>query len=89
MEDKVWLLSRVEMGYGTEGVTTGEQVYERWNGATNAERIKLLSGSPRHWWLRPPYVSYQSGARYVNTDGTLNGNYSYDSLGLAPGLAVY
>ena len=24
-EDKVWLLSRVEMGYGTEGVTTGEQ----------------------------------------------------------------
>ena len=37
MEDKVWLLSRVEMGYGTEGVTTGEQVYERWNGATNGQ----------------------------------------------------
>ena len=63
MEDKVWLLSRVEMGYGTEGVTTGEQVYERWNGATNAERIKLLSGSPRNWWLRPPTSRYQNTAR--------------------------
>ncbi len=89
MEDKVWLLSRVEMGYGTEGVTTGEQVYERWNGATNAERIKLLSGSPRPWWLRPPLVSHQNHARRVYTDGTLDSNYSYNSFGLAPGLAVY
>lgn len=88
-EDKVWLLSRVEMGYGTEGVTTGEQVYERWNGATNAERIKLLSGSPWFWWLRPPYVSYQYLARLVNTDGTLNYYSSSTSYGLAPGLAVY
>lgn len=77
------------MGYGTEGVTTGEQVYERWNGATNAERIKLLSGSPRTWWLRPPSVSYQNRARIVNTDGTLNIYVSYYSTGLAPGLAVY
>lgn len=88
-EDKVWLLSRVEMGYGTEGVTTGEQVYERWNGATSAERIKLLSGSPRYWWLRPPYVSNQNYARGVNTDGTLGYNSSSYSNGLAPGLAVY
>jgi hypothetical protein len=89
MEDKVWLLSRVEMGYGTEGVTTGEQVYERWNGATNAERIKLLSGSPRTWWLRPPGVSDQDLARYVGAGGTLNVGYSLNSGGLAPGLAVY
>ena len=77
------------MGYGTEGVTTGEQVYERWDGATNAERIKLLSGSPRHWWLRPPSVSSQDLARYVRTDGSLNNTYSNNSTGLAPGLAVY
>ena len=89
MEDKVWLLSRVEMGHGTEGVTTGEQVYARWNGATNAERIKLLSGSPRYWWLRPPNVSTQNIARIVYTDGTLNHDYSVNSNGLAPGLAVY
>lgn len=89
MEDKVWLLSRVEMGYGTEGVTTGEQVYERWNGATNAERIKLLSGSPRNSWLRPPHVSLQNSARFVLTDGTLDGSGSNSSFGLAPGLAVY
>ena len=88
-EDKVWLLSRVEMGYGTEGVTTGEQVYERWNVATNAERIKLLSGSSLRWWLRPPFVSNQNNARGVNIDGTLSYYYSNSSYGLAPGLAVY
>ena len=87
--DKVWLLSRVEVGLGTEGETTGEQVYERWNGATDAERIKLLSGSPRYWWLRPPYVSTQTHARRVYTDGTLDYSNSINSFGLAPGLAVY
>jgi hypothetical protein len=89
IEDKVWLLSRVEMGYGTEGVTTGEQVYERWNGATNAERIKLLSGSPRLWWLRSPAISIQFDARSVHTDGRMSGTGSDRSYGLAPGLAVY
>jgi hypothetical protein len=89
IEDKVWLLSMVEMGYGTEGVTTGEQVYERWNGATNAERIKLLSGSPRVWWLRHPDISNQYRTRAVVTDGGLSVGGSNSSNGLAPGLAVY
>ena len=89
IEDKVWLLSRVEMGYSTEGMTTGEQVYERWNGATKAERIKLLSGTSRTWWLRSPNVSDQSFARRVGTGGTLGAGNSGDSGGIAPGLAVY
>jgi len=90
IEDKVWLLSRVEMGHGTEGVTTGEQVYERWNGATNAERIKLLSGSPRYWWLRSPGVVGHTGiTRLVDPSGDWNNYYASTSYGLVPGLAVY
>ena len=47
VQDKAFLLSRVEVGLGSEGVTTGESVYEFYDGVTDAERIKLLSGSPR------------------------------------------
>ena len=89
MEDKVWLLSMVEMGYGTEGVTTGEQVYERWNGATNAERIKLVSGSPQAWWLRSPSVSTTHASHRVAPDGTVAPNICNYTYRIAPGLAVY
>jgi hypothetical protein len=67
----------------------GERVYERWNGATNAERIKLLSGSPHYWWLRSPNVGYTSVTRGVNASGTLHSYNASITIGLAPGLAVY
>ena len=55
--DKVFLLSRVEAGLGTEGTTDGEEVYSYYDGIENAGRIKLLNGSPGSWWLRSPIVS--------------------------------
>ena len=70
--DKVFLLSMVEVGLGTEGTTTGEKVYEFYDGATNADRIKLLTGDPRHWWLRSPYTSYSYYVRIVTTSGDLS-----------------
>jgi len=84
VQDKAFLLSRVEVGFGTEGVTTDESVYEFYDGATNAERIKLLSGSPRYWWLRSPHVSYTYSVRYVHTSGVLISNRAYNSFGLSP-----
>ena len=84
VQDKAFLLSRVEVGFGTEGVTTDESVYEFYDGATNAERIKLLSGSPRYWWLRSPNVSYTYIVRYVHASGGLGGNSALNSNGLSP-----
>ena len=84
VQDKAFLLSRVEVGFGTEGVTTDESVYEFYDGATNAERIKLLSGSPRYWWLRSPYVSYTNTVRLVGTSGGSDGGYAHSSFGLSP-----
>ena len=69
-EDKVWLRRGLRWATARGRATTGEQVYERWNGATNAERIKLLSGSPRHWWLRPPRLDPRM-THVCDTDGTL------------------
>lgn len=58
---------------------------------TNAERIKYLSGSARHWLLRSPYPSLARGVRLVFTDGTLEGN-RYDganyAYGAVPSLCI-
>jgi hypothetical protein len=89
VQDKAFLLSRVEVGLGSEGVTTGESVYEFYDGATDAERIKLLSGSPRYWWLRSPYVGTTSSARLVNTSGTLISNHAPTALGLSPACVIW
>ena len=83
--DKVFLLSRKEMGYGDEGDVTGEFVYPFWDGASNADRIK---GSPSYWWLRSPYVSHASHARNVNPSGALNYSGALSSYGLAPACVI-
>lgn len=86
--DKVFLLSRVEAGLGTEGTTDGEEVYSYYDGIENAGRIKLLNGSPRIWWLRSPSVSFASGARNVNTSGVVYSISASNSYGLAPACCI-
>jgi len=86
--DKVFLLSRVEVGLGTEGTTDGEEVYFYYDGIENAGRIKLLNGSPRGWWLRSPRVSFAHHARYVNTSGVVDGTGARYSHGLAPACCI-
>ena len=89
VQDKAFLLSRVEVGLGSGGVTTGESVYEFYDGVTDAERIKLLSGSPRYWWLRSPYVGYTYITRYVHTSGALDGNGASGAFGLSPACVIW
>ena len=86
--DKVFLLSRVEVGLDTEGDTTGEIVYPYYNGVANASRIKQLNGSPRNWWLRSPYVSSSSPVRFVNTSGSLINNIANFAFGVAPACVI-
>ena len=73
VEDKFYLLSRNEVGFGTENVAEGD-VLELYNGATNADRIKYdLSAqtTARYWWLRSPNPGYACNVRFVVTDGSL------------------
>ena len=86
--DKVFLLSRVEAGLGTEGTTDGEEVYSYYDGIENAGRIKLLNGSPRNWWLRSPGVSLAYSACYVGTSGVVYYNAATNSHGLAPACCI-
>lgn len=84
--DKVFLLSRVEMGLGTEGETTGELVYPFWDGSSNADRIK---GSPSYWWLRSPHVGLTEHTRYVSSSGALFDYNAYYAYGLSPACVIW
>jgi hypothetical protein len=86
--DKVFLLSKVEAGLGTEGTTDGEEVYSYYDGIENAGRIKLLNGSPVRWWLRSPNVSNAGSARIVHTSGVVNYHHAGNSNGLAPACCI-
>jgi len=85
----VFLLSRKEVGLGDEGTVTNEFVYNFYNGAVNADRIKLeASGSAYHWWLRSPNVSYSNDVRIVYTSGSLNDYSARHSYGVAPAFVI-
>lgn len=86
--DKVFLLSRVEVGFGTEGDTTGETVYEFWDGSTDADRIKVLGSSPRRWRLRSPYIERAYDVRRVTTSGVLDYTSASTAFGLAPACKI-
>ena len=86
--DKVFLLSRVEVGLSSEGTTTGEEVYEFWEGKTDADRIKILGVSLRHWWLRSPYVSFAHYVRSLYTSGALSYRNPDFALGLSPAWKI-
>lgn len=86
--DKVFLLSRVEIGYGTEGVTTGEVVYPYYEGLSEAGKIKLLSNTPRSWWLRSPYVGHSDLTRGVSSSCALSNYGALSAHGLSPACVI-
>ena len=86
--DKVFLLSRVEVGLGSEGVTDGEVVYPYYDGISDAGRIKLLNNSPRYWWLRSPLVSTSNSVRSVSTSGIVSSLSASGAFGLSPACCI-
>jgi hypothetical protein len=93
--DKVFLLSRVEVFGGNEGVVAGENPYPWYSTLTAnpttdplAGRIKYLSGSARNWWLRSPYVTNSNTSRIVYATGSVSYNVAITANGLAPACCI-
>jgi hypothetical protein len=94
--DKVFLLSRVEVYGGTEGVTTGEAPYPYYESLATSPttaaldgRIKYLGSSARYWWLRSPSLADANYPRYVHAGGQVYNGYSaLNSLGAAPACCI-
>lgn len=77
------------MGYGHENNITEGQTYPFFVGATNADRIYLLNGAPRWYWLRTPLAGNGSYVRYVSTDGSLNISTAGYSYGVLAAFTIY
>lgn len=90
LKDKFFLLSRPEI-YGSWDSTSYKdgELLEYYNGLTNTERIKRdAAGSARGSWLRSPYPSDASRARFVYTDGSLNSGGAIYARGVAPACII-
>jgi len=93
--DKVFLLSRVEVYGGNEGVVTGEKPYDYYASMASSPttaaldgRIKLLGSSARDWWLRSPATGYAYIVRGVGTDGQVGSNYACYARAAAPAVVI-
>ena len=90
VEDKFFLASRNELGWGTENVAEGT-VFKAYDGATNVDRIKYdlsAQSTARNWWLRSPNPGDARNVRYVSSDGSLNGNYANYGNGAVAACAI-
>lgn len=99
-DELVWMPSFSEVYFGKQ--TYGSQVdeggpysfYKDYSDLATAgtgadtNRIKLLSGNARYWWLRSPYPSYASLVYYVLPTGASNYNGANYSYGLAPAYCI-
>lgn len=90
VQDKFFLASRNELGFGTENVAEGT-VFKLYDGATNADRIKYdfsSTATARNWWVRSPYPGHAYSVRLVNTDGSLNNFTAYVGYGAVPACII-
>ena len=99
-DELVWLPSFSEVYFGKN--TYGSQVDEGGpykfysdysdlgSAGTGADtnRIKLLSGSARYWWLRSPYPSYADYVYNVQPTGANGDSNANNSCGLAPAYCI-
>ena len=98
VEDKVFLLGMTEVNFGANNSqqessygmnnTLKTVPYAYYTGAGNADRIKLLSGSARFWWLRGSHPSSCFVVRPVNTDGSLGYGHAHSAFGLVAACVI-
>ena len=87
--DKVFLLSRAEVGLGTERAGQDDgSVYAYYKDATNTDRIKLRGKSAADWWLRTPYSGSAHHVRSVSTGGSLNYYSAVYAYGVSPACSI-
>lgn len=90
VQDKFFLASRDELGFGTEGVAEGS-VWALYDGATNADRIKYdisAASTARYWWMRSPDPGSAIDVRRVYTVGSLNYLHANNGIGAVPACII-
>ena len=92
ISDKIFLPSRMEIYGSVETAGHKGLQFQAYVGLPDIDKIKYDTtalSTARTWWLRSPYASYASTARYVlHTTGTLNGNNAYVGTGAAAACVI-
>lgn len=65
----------------------GDAIFNLYEGAEAADRIKRYGTSARNWWLRTPDTNV-SGERYVRTNGAVNSDYANKTYGVVPACKI-
>ena len=76
--DKFYLASQEEIGFSSESGIVCGSVFDYYNGASQADKIKYditSQATARYWWLRTPHPSVAYSERFVASSGALG----YDS----------
>lgn len=78
--EKFFIPSQEEIGFSSESGIVCGNVFDYYNGASQADKIKYdiaAQATARSWWLRTPYPSYAYLERHVSSSGAL---VSYSAL---------
>ena len=82
--DKFFLASQEEIGFFTESGIVCGSVFDYYNGASQADKIKYdiaAQTTARYWWLRTPSPSHAYYERGVYSSGALTGSTACYGLG--------
>ena len=82
--DKFYLVSQEEIGFSSESGIVCGSVFDYYNGASQADKIKYdinSQATARNWWLRTPIPSYASFERYVHSSGALGTYDAHSGIG--------
>lgn len=77
--DKFYLASQEEIGFSSESGIVCGSVFDYYNGALQADKIKYdinSQATARYWWLRTPNPSNAYHERYVISSGALSNGYT-------------
>lgn len=85
-QDKLWIMSHVEIFGGTYETDIDDVQFEWFKDRRN--RIKFFNGEPYYWWERSPYYSNTNNFCYVYTNGNAGTNFAYYSYGVAPAFII-
>ena len=88
LTDKIFLASETEVGLNGGDVADGSTLYEFFDGASDADRIKYLNKSARYWWLRTPYAWSAHYVRIVSIGGSLSYDGAHGAYGLVPACII-
>lgn len=85
-QDKLWIMSHVEIFGGTYETDIDDVQFEWFKDRRN--RIKFFNGEPYYWWERSPYYNNATAFCRVAAGGLADYNGARRSYGIAPAFII-